>query len=374
MISVYNNHMRIETELKLNFDDVLLRPKRSTLSSRKDVELSKSYTFRNSQQTYQGVPIMAANMDGVGTFEMAKALAEHGLFTCLVKHYSPERLVTWIMDYHHINDNWAYSMGITEQDLSKFDFVYSNLDKGMIKFVCIDVANGYTKTFVDVVKLFRFRYPEITIIAGNVVTAEMTEELILSGADIVKVGIGPGSVCTTRIKTGVGFPQLSAIIECADAAHGLGGHVIGDGGCVCPGDVAKAFAGGADFVMLGGMFAGHDEGGGEMVTKIHRTNELLSTPEGEQFVHDVKLYVKFYGMSSEAANNKHFGGLKNYRASEGREVLVPYKGALETTVVDILGGLRSACTYVGASKLKYLPKCATFIRTNKQFNDVYAKP
>ena len=371
--------MRIETELKLNFDDVLLRPKRSTLSSRKDVELSRSYTFRNSQQTYQGVPIMAANMDGVGTFEMAKALAEHGLFTCLVKHYSPEQLVTWIMDYHHINDNWAYSMGITEQDLNKFDFVYSNLDKGMIKFVCIDVANGYTKLFVDVVKLFRFRYPEITIIAGNVVTAEMTEELILSGADIVKVGIGPGSVCTTRIKTGVGFPQLSAIIECADAAHGLGGHVIGDGGCVCPGDVAKAFAGGADFVMLGGMFAGHDEGGGETITKFYSTGQVEetanSTPEDRIFkdIFEEKQFVQFYGMSSEAANNKHFGGLKNYRASEGREVLVPYKGAVESTIIDILGGVRSACTYVGASKLKYLPKCATFIRTNKQFNDVYAK-
>lgn len=365
--------MRIENELKLNFDDVLLRPKRSALSSRKDVDLTRSYKFKNSQQIYEGVPIMAANMDGVGTFEMAQALAKHGLFTCLVKHYSAEQLSKWIYNNHLINNHWAYSMGITEQDLEKFDKVYHSVDKGMIKFVCVDVANGYTKLFVDVIKLLRFRYPEITIIAGNVVTAEMTEELILSGADIVKVGIGPGSVCTTRIKTGVGFPQLSAIIECADAAHGLGGHVIGDGGCVCPGDVAKAFAGGADFVMLGGMFAGHDEGGGEVITRIFETNEILVTSEGEHFVRELKAYVKFYGMSSEAANNKHFGGLKNYRASEGREVLVPYKGLLEPTVIDILGGIRSACTYVGASKLKYLSKCATFIRTNKQFNDVYAK-
>ena len=213
--------MRIENELKLNFDDVLLRPKRSTLGSRKDVDLSKSYTFKNSQQIYNGVPIMAANMDGVGTFEMAQALAEHKLFTCLVKHYPKHELKNWIHSYHHINDNWAYSMGITELDLSKFDAVYTGVDKGMIKFVCIDVANGYTENFVDFVKRFRDKYPEITIIAGNVVTAEMTEELILSGADIVKVGIGPGSVCTTRIKTGVGFPQLSAIIECADQLTAL---------------------------------------------------------------------------------------------------------------------------------------------------------
>lgn len=369
--------MRIETELKFNFDDVLLRPKRSTLNSRKDVDLSKSYVFRNSQQSYNGIPIMAANMDGVGTFEIAEALAEHNMFTCLVKHYPKHELKNWINDYHHINNNWAYSMGITEQDLSKFDAVYTGVEKGMIKFVCIDVANGYTESFVDFVKRFRNQYPEITIIAGNVVTAEMTEELILSGADIVKVGIGPGSVCTTRIKTGVGYPQLSAIIECADAAHGLGGHIIGDGGCTCPGDVAKAFAGGADFVMLGGMFAGHDEGGGDVITKHYQTNELIEVSVNDNVIFEnfieQKKFVQFYGMSSEAANNKHFGGLKNYRASEGREVLVPYKGELEPTVIDILGGLRSACTYVGASKLKYLPKCATFIRTNKQFNDVYAR-
>lgn len=363
--------MRIETELKLNFDDVLLRPKRSTLTSRKEVDLNRNMKFRNSSQEYSGIPIMTANMDGVGTFEMAEKLAQHGMFTCLVKHYSATELIDWIASVGHvIKDNWAYSMGITEQDLNKFDSVYNSVDRGVIKFVCIDVANGYTKLFVDVVKFFRFRYPEITIIAGNVVTAEMTEELILSGADIVKVGIGPGSVCTTRIKTGVGYPQLSAIIECADAAHGLGGHVIADGGCTCPGDVAKAFAAGADFVMLGGMFAGHDEGGGDIITKYFTSNEVM---ENGGPVIEQKKFVQFYGMSSQAANNKHFGGLKNYRASEGREVLVPYKGQVINTVQDLLGGVRSACTYVGAGKIKHLPKCATFIRTNKQFNDIYSK-
>ena len=375
--------MRIETELKLNFDDVLLRPKRSTLSSRKDVDLSKSYVFRNSQQSYTGIPIMAANMDGVGTFEIAKKLAEHGMFTCLVKHLALDELAEWVENKgQYIQDNWAYSMGITTADYNKLIEFCTQTRGGMglkFKYICIDVANGYSESFVAFVRKVRSTFPNHVIIAGNVVTSEMTEELILSGADIVKVGIGPGSVCTTRIKTGVGYPQLSAIIECADAAHGLGGHIIADGGCTCPGDVAKAFAGGADFVMLGGMFAGHNEGGGEVITKFYSTGQVEetanSTPEDRIFrdIFEEKKFVKFYGMSSEAANNKHFGGLKNYRASEGREVLVPYKGELEPTVVDILGGLRSACTYVGASKLKYLPKCATFIRTNKQFNDVYTK-
>jgi GMP reductase len=201
----------------------------------------------------------------------------------------------------------------------------------------------------------------------------MTEELILSGADIVKVGIGPGSVCTTRIQTGVGYPQLSAVIECADAAHGLGGHVIADGGCTCPGDVAKAFAGGADFVMLGGMLAGHDQGGGEIITKYYKTNEVDVHDNGDHVsVREEKKFVQFYGMSSNAANEKHFGGLKDYRSSEGREVLVPYRGDVAATVQDLLGGLRSTCTYAGALRLKHLMRCTTFVRCTQQFNGVYA--
>ena len=232
------------------------------------------------------------------------------------------------------------------------------------------MANGYSERFTNFVADFRRLYPNIVIIAGNVVTADQTQELILNGADIVKVGIGPGSVCTTRIQTGVGYPQLSAVIECADAAHGLGGHIIADGGCTCPGDVAKAFAGGADFVMLGGMLAGHDEGGGEIIEKFYKTNELV---EGSRDKHVIerKQFVQFYGMSSDAANKKHFGGLKDYRSSEGREVLVPYRGAVSNTVQNILGGIRSTCTYAGAKRLKHLPKCATFVRVNNQYNRVY---
>lgn len=359
--------MNIEQDLKLDYSGVLLRPKRSTLSSRKQVRLERTHTFRNSRKSFERIPIMAANMDGVGTFDMADTLGELGLFTCLVKTYSINQLVCFFVDEPERAEHTAYSMGITDDDAAKFRAVYAGAP--MIKYLCVDVANGYSERFLNTVAELRQEYPEVTIIAGNVVTADQTQELILRGADIVKVGIGPGSVCTTRIKTGVGYPQLSAVIECADAAHGLDGHVIADGGCVSSGDVAKAFAGGADFVMLGGMLAGHDEGGGEVITKRYKTQEMMY--DGINHVFDEKQFVQFYGMSSDAANTKHFGGLKDYRSSEGREVLVPYRGAIANTVQDILGGIRSSCTYVGAAKLKHLPKCATFIRCADTHNRVY---
>jgi len=368
--------MRIEADLKLDYNDVLLRPKRSTLGSRKDVSLERIYKFRNSEQTYHGVPIMAANMDGVATFEMADTLAKQGLFTCLVKTYSAKELINFFdcADTQQRilrSNNVAYSMGITKKDFEKFLSVMEQTD-GNIKYVCVDVANGYTKFFSEYIASLRQQFKEIVIIAGNVVTGDQTQELILSGADIVKVGIGPGSVCTTRIQTGVGYPQLSAVIECADAAHGLGGHIIADGGCVSSGDVAKAFAGGADFVMLGGMLAGHTEGGGEIISKWFQTKEATRLENGNFLPHyEEKQFVQFYGMSSDAANKKHFGGLKDYRSSEGREVLVPYRGAVADTIQNILGGLRSTCTYVGAPTLKQLSKCATFVRANSQFNKVF---
>jgi GMP reductase len=369
--------MRIDNDIKLDFKDVLLRPKRSTLTSRKTVSLEREYTFRNSQRNYCGVPIIAANMDGVGTRRMAVELSNFNMFTCLVKHYAGEELVEFFHDAsiidQEVQDHTAMSVGISEDDLEKLQFVNNHCSK--LKYVCVDVANGYTERFIDVVKHIRDNYPLLTIIAGNVVTGDITEELILAGADIVKVGIGPGSVCTTRIKTGVGYPQLSAVIECADAAHGLGGHIIADGGCTSPGDVAKAFAAGADFVMLGGMLAGHDEGGGDIVTKYLSTGEWSYDRDWDTYkpITEEKKFVKFYGMSSKAANDKHFGGLKDYRSSEGREVLVPYKGKASDTVRDILGGLRSACTYVGASKLKYLSKCTTFVRVTQQYNNVFER-
>ena len=380
--------MRIENEVLLDYSDVLIRPKRSTLGSRKDVNLNRQFTFRNykpyvdtnvlpdgyplvyKQEHYHGIPIMAANMDGVGTFEQADVLANLGMFTCLVKTYSADEIADYFSTNSIRTEHVAVSIGITAKDEMKFHNVYDKVGSN-VKYVCVDVANGYSERFVDYVKTLRENYPEIVIIAGNVVTADQTQELILNGADIVKVGIGPGSVCTTRIQTGVGYPQLSAVIECADAAHGLGGHIIADGGCTCPGDVAKAFAAGADFVMLGGMLAGHDEGGGEVIEKYYLTDELEGNTQQCNRKVETKRFVQFYGMSSDAANTKHFGGLKNYRSSEGREVLVPYRGAVADTIQNILGGIRSTCTYVGANQLKQLTKCTTFVRVNNQFNRTY---
>jgi GMP reductase len=346
--------MRIENELKLGFKDVMIRPKRSTLKSRSQVSLDREFKFLHSSVSWSGVPIMGANMDTVGTFEMALALAKENLFTAIHKHYSIQQWNEFMKNApENIADYIAVSSGTGKNDFKKIAEIFEH--NPQLKFICIDVANGYSEHFVSFLKQARNQYPDKVIIAGNVVTGEMVEELLLAGADIVKVGIGPGSVCTTRVKTGVGYPQLSAIIECADAAHGLGGHIISDGGCVTPGDVSKAFGAGADFVMLGGMLAGHTESGGELIEM-----------EGEK-------YKKFYGMSSETAMNKHVGGVAEYRASEGKTVQVPFKGDVIGTLKDILGGIRSTCTYVGASKLKELTKRTTFIRVLEQENVIFNK-
>tara|TARA_B100000029_G_scaffold211798_1_gene209746 strand:+ start:2743 stop:3777 length:1035 start_codon:yes stop_codon:yes gene_type:complete len=344
--------MRIEEEIKLDYSDVLFRPKRSTLSSRKDVDLNRTYKFKYSQHEWTGIPIVAANMDGVGELGVAEKLSNYGMITCLTKQHDLSKIKKY-KKIKSIYKNIALSIGIKKEDFIRLDKILK--EYSFIKFICIDVANGYSERFSAFLKSVRDKYPTKTIIAGNVVTADMTQELILSGADIVKVGIGPGSVCTTRIQTGVGYPQLSAVIECADAAHGLGAHIIADGGCTCPGDVAKAFGGGGDFVMLGGMLAGHDEGNGKII-KVNGSK-----------------YIEFYGSSSDTANNKHYGGLSDYRSSEGRTVRVKYRGKLQDTISNILGGIRSSCTYVGAPSLKQLSKCTTFVRVSNQFNDTFIK-
>ena len=343
--------MRIEEDLKLDFTDVLIRPKRSTLTSRSEVDIRRDFTFLHSGRKYTGIPIIAANMDYVGTVEMARALAKYELSTALLKHYDDETLVAFFKE-PRINQRTFYSMGIAKDDYTKFCRVLDRVGEA-VELVCVDVANGYTKSFVDFVHKLRNAHPKITIMAGNVVTGEMTEELVLGGVDIVKVGIGPGSVCTTRKMAGVGYPQLSAIIECSDAAHGLGGLICADGGCTSPGDMAKAFGGGADFIMLGGMLAGHDECSSELIEE----NGVRKVP--------------FYGMSSRTAMDKHAGGVAQYRASEGKSVLLDYRGSVENTLQDILGGIRSACTYVGARRLKELSKRTTFIRVSRQTNDVF---
>jgi len=346
---------KVSMDVKLDFANVLIRPKRSTLKSRSAVTLERSITFKHSKRTFTGIPIMAANMDTTGTFDMAEALASNNMMTAIHKHYTPDQWQQWTTKLR-ANGNEktlqfiAASTGILDDDWQTLTAILADND---IPMICLDVANGYSEHFVNFVRRVREKWPTHTIMAGNVVTGEMVEELTLSGADIVKVGIGPGSVCTTRKKTGVGYPQLSAVLECSDAAHGLGGMICSDGGCNSPGDVAKAFGGGADFVMMGGMFSGHTESGGEHI----RIGD--------------KEFVEFYGMSSATAMQKHVGKVAEYRASEGKTVRVPFKGSVHATALDILGGLRSACTYVGADTLKDLPKRTTFIRVSQQTNDIY---
>ena len=343
--------MKIEEDIKLDFKDVLIRPKRSTLSSRSDVDLLRQITFKNSNRVWEGIPIITSNMDTIGTFEMYKVLSAEKIITCFHKHYS----IKDFEEHSSILDPNFYiiSTGIGENEWEKLNILIKLLEP---YFICIDVANGYMKSLLDFAKKLKKKYPDITLICGNVVTREMVEELVINGGvDIIKCGIGNGSCCTTRLQTGVGMPQLSAIMECSDAAHGVGGYIISDGGICNPGDVSKALGAGADFVMMGSIFSGHDETSGKLCT---------DEKTGDSF----KI---FYGMSSETAMNKYHGGIADYRSAEGKTVKVKYKGAIINTVRDILGGIRSACTYIGALRIKDIPKCTTFLRVNRQINDVY---
>jgi GMP reductase len=339
--------MKIDQEIKLDFSDVLIRPKRSTIESRSDVNLEREFKFPHSPQIWKGIPIIASNMDTVGTIPMYKSLKEKNMLTCFHKFMK-------INEYpENDRNNYAISIGIRTVDFLKLSEIYKYTPE-KCNIVCIDIANGYIQKLVEFCQKVRKLIPHCILIAGNVVTREMVEELIINGkVDIVKVGIGSGSVCTTRLQTGVGMPQFSCILECADAAHGCGGHIISDGGITCPGDASKAFGAGADFVMLGSMLAGHEQSGGELVDE------------------NGKLYKIFYGMSSDTAMNKHYGGVSQYRSSEGKTVKIEYRGPVENTILDLLGGIRSTCTYVNAKNLKDLSKCTSFMRVNNQVNRIY---
>ena len=341
-------YMKIEEDVKLDFNDVLIRPKRSKMSSRSEVNIERTFFFPNSKQTWTGVPVIAANMDTVGTYEVYQQLSKYHILTALHKFYDVD-------DFKNMNLNKEYFMvstGINEKDFERLVRILKEID---VKFICIDVANGYMEKLCDFCKTVRELYPDKIIVAGNVVTREITEDLILrGGVDIVKVGIGPGSACITRTQTGIGMPQLSAIMECADAAHGVNGFIIGDGGVTCPGDMAKGFCGGADFIMMGGQFAGHDENPGEIIEE-----------NGNKF-------KVFYGMSSDTAMKKHYGKMDKYRSSEGRTLKIKYKGPIENTILNYLGGVRSTCTYINAKNIKNMSKCCTFVRVNRQLNTIYA--
>jgi len=365
---------RIIEDVKFDFQDVLLMPKRSGLSSRSEVNLFRDYKFKHSKTEYHGIPIIVANMDHTGTMKMHDAVAPHGLSVALHKFYEPTNLI----DFFSFSQGAIYTMGVTDEDYTKFKEVWFGLTETYRpKVVCIDVANGYSHNLARMVGRMREQYHNLVIMAGNVVTGDMVYDLLEKGANIVKVGIGPGSLCTTRRVTGVGYPQLSAIMECADAAHGREkGLICADGGITCPGDIAKAFAAGADFVMCGALFAGHQECEGEILYKSFPEMPAIRLPEKllpKIEAVDIPYAMKFHGMSSREAMLQHYGEQAGYRAAEGKEVEVPYKGPVENTVREILGGLRSACTYVGATQLKHLPKCATFVKVNRQLNESLGK-
>lgn len=374
---------KIINEIKLDFDDVLIRPKRSTLSSRSEVNLIRDFHFKHSPRKFSAVPIIVANMDTTGTFAMANSVCHNNGIVALHKHYKPEELVNYYRNSQNDHKELTfYSTGTSSSDIEKLTFVFNSLrEQGCdLPNVCVDVANGYSEKFVKTVAHIRRLYEDIVIMAGNVVTPEMVEELILHGkVDIVKVGIGPGSVCTTRLKTGVGYGQISACLECSDAAHGHGGHICGDGGCKHVGDICKVFGSNADFVMCGNFFAGCDECEGEWEYEYKAGIGIGSAePFWQPFDPGTggpkrKTKLKFYGMSSKEAMEKHHNGVANYRTSEGRCVSVSYKGPVEDVLLDIFGGLRSACTYIGASRMKDFGKKTTFIRVNNTHTKTYDK-
>jgi len=342
---------KILTEPQLDFNNVLIRPKRSTLSSRSEISLNRHFNFAGNKE-WSGIPIIAANMDTTGTFGVYEVLSNYNIITAMNKFYTKEDYIEADKKSPLNPDLFMVSTGISDKNFLILKDILSCIK---CNWICIDIANGYIRQLVDFCKKVRSEFPEHIIVAGNVATREMVEELIMNGGvDVVKIGIGPGSACTTRLKTGVGVPQLSAIMNCADAAHGCGGRIIADGGITCPGDMSKAFGGGADFVMVGGQFAGHDENPGDIIEE------------------DGKKFKKFYGMSSKHAMEKHYGQMNKYRSSEGRFVKIPYKGVLSETVEDYLGGVRSTCTYIGARELKDMPKCTSFITVNQQLNLIFA--
>ena len=387
----------IVEEIQLDYCDVMIKPKRSTLNSRSEPDIYRQYRFKypNSflyeQNTIYGNGLMVANMATTGTFAMTEVMAKNLMFTCLHKHYSFEELKEFLEKHKDVIVDERYdgkdlmfldyvfvSTGIKDGDYEK---ICKILDLGYCKNLCIDIANGYIPKLLDFVKKIRKQYPRLVIMVGNVVTGDMVQDLILNGADIVKIGIGPGANCTTRKETGCGRPQLSAVIECAEAAHAVDGMICADGGITCVGDINKAYGAGADFVMVGSLVAGSDEAEGDIWEKMYRTNEYewedanagndlnYVLPDPIRPIYENKKFKLAYGMSSKFAQDKHWNGMAKYRTSEGIVTLKPYTGPVQDTIDEYLGGLRSCMTYISARRLKDIPKCCTFYRANRILNN-----
>jgi len=348
--------MKLLDETKYDFSDVLLLPKRTEYNSRSEVCLERTFRFKYSPYVWTGVPIIVSNMDTTGTLEMARSLQSYKVLTCLHKYYTVDQIKEAVQTGLN-TDFFAVTSGIQSADLEKLDTIVLTVQP---KFICLDVANGYMSRFIEVCSNVRAKYPNLVIIAGNVCTSEGVQALVVDGkVDIVKIGLGNGSCCTTRKQTGIGMPQFSAVMECSDTAHGMDSHIISDGGIQVIGDFSKAFGAGADFVMSGSMFAGHEESGGDKVEERDSLGNIN------------RIYKVFYGMSSETAMNKYHGGVAKYRASEGKTVKVVYKGEVSNTILEIMGGIRSSMTYIGAKKIKDIGKCATFVRVNRQLNNLF---
>jgi GMP reductase len=346
--------VEFDRDQKLDFSDVLISPSLSSLNSRKEVLLTRTFEFPKSSTTWTVLPLMASNMDATGTIAMAKALARFEASGSVSKYIDNKSLIKFFggPDCRHS----FFSMGIIDTEVERLRSM--SLRVGITK-ISIEVANGYIDALSKCVAQVRQQFPKAIILAGSVCTPEGTINVLEAGADIARVGIGSGSVCITRRVTGVGYPQLSAAIECSQAAHEMGGFICSDGGCTVPGDICKAFCAGADFVMLGGMLAGHDECGGRIT---YRRSGRKKIP----------VSMEFYGMASAIAQNKHYGGKPEYGAAEGKCVSVPYRGAVASTVAEILGGLRSMMTYINAADMASIPARARFVRVGRQLNNVFS--
>ena len=365
-------------EEKLDFDDVLIVPRRSTLTSR-NILLERTFKFYHSSRVWNGFSLCISNMDTTGVFAIAEQLYPKKIITCLHKYYKTDDLIAYFkngeMHNNYIRHKIPYvwiSIGMDDNDIKKIQEFYNCTS--YYPNICIDVANGHLDSFVNYCAKVRNEFSDSIILGGNICIPEMVQELIIHGGiDIVKVGVGSSQICRTRTVSGVGFPQLSCIIECTNVAHGLKngdkrlGLVCSDGGCKTAGDVCKGFAANSDFVMIGGLVAGCEccEGEWTYEPEVLILNNDCPWMGGQVTGKMKKKSLKFYGMSSYEAQEKH-GGIKDYRASEGEVIQVPYKGPISKIIQEIQGGLRTTCTMVGATQLKDLAKCTTFCKVRRQ--------
>lgn len=387
--------MLIHNDIQLDFDDVLIAPQTTTINHRGEVDIIREFKYLD----VCGVPVISANMTQTGTFDVASKLLENDYFATLHKFYKAEEIIEFIQsqkrknilnglidccgEYMGNEKNLFVTVGKRnwDEEFKKIETIYEQT--GALVSVLLDVPNAYIPEIVDCVKQLREFMNEQNchgglIAVGNVCSGDETQKLILAGANFVKVGIGPSPVCDTRIKTGCGRPQLSAIIECANAAHQVNGYIIADGGFKTNADFCKALVAGADICMSGSMFAGCEEANGKIVEKCFRTNEYdidygydyslteFANPEPGKPKFEFKQFKEYYGMSSFRAQRENYGKVTTTGTSEGVECkLVPYTGPIQNTINDINGSLRSCGSYIGAKNIKSFSRQGMFYKVNR---------